>query len=271
MIVGIWLALFLYIISWISSLFVAPFETYHGKKFPIWFELVGMRIAWLIHTLTLLANLLIKSIWPTSFVSDILNITAWLCMLGVLVFPRRIPSLFNSIVVRLFVILLLGLSLLISIYNLESREIFSDYTWIYEVLLVIHIIILLASYVMLGVACVASIIFIYQEHHLKKKALTSMGFRFPSLGTLDRLSWQGVMGGFLTLSVGIMIGILINKNDQSLLATLRFGSSISSWFVFALLLLFRQMGTIRSLWISAWPIFGFGLALISLIIEIIRL
>ena len=88
---------------------------------------------------------------------------------------------------------------------------------------------------------------------------------------LDRLSWQGTLWGFLALSIGIMIGILINKNDQSLLASLRFGSSISAWFVFVFLLFFRQLQLLHSLWTSAWPIFGFILALISLIVEILRL
>jgi len=271
LIVGIWVALFLYIISWICSFFVSPFGNYQSKKFSIRIELFGMRIAWLIHSLALLGILWTKSIWPASFVSDILSITAWISTLVVLIFPRSMPSLFNSIVVRLFVILLLGLSLLISIYNSGLDEILSSQTWYYEVLLVIHIIILLASYVLLGVACVASIIFIYQEHNLKQKELTSKSVRFPSLGTLDRLSWQGTMLGFLALSVGIMIGILINKNDQSFLANLRFGSSICAWLVFAMFLLFRQMEMIRSLWTSIWPIFGFSLALISLISEILRL
>ena len=79
------------------------------------------------------------------------------------------------------------------------------------------------------------------------------------------------MWGFFALSVGIMIGILINKNDQSILANLRFGFSIGSWFVFAFLLLFRQMKIIRSHWTSLLPIFGFGLALVSLIVEMLRL
>ena len=101
--------------------------------------------------------------------------------------------------------------------------------------------------------------------------MTSTTKFFPSLGALDRLSWQGTMWGFLALSIGIMIGILINKNDQSFLASLRFVASISAWFVFALLLLFRQLQILRSLWTSALPTFGFILALMSLIVEILRL
>tara|TARA_Y100001970_G_C14201833_1_gene841555 strand:+ start:733 stop:1551 length:819 start_codon:yes stop_codon:yes gene_type:complete len=271
LIVGIWIALFLYLISWVFGIFASPLEKRYTSNLPSWLELFGMRIGWGIHTLTLMGILWTQSNWPTSFVIDILSITAWVTMLVVFSFPKRIPSLLNETFVRLFVILLLGLSLIISMYNSDSGVIFSNNTWYYEVLLVMHIIILLASYVMLGVSCVASIIFIYQEYQLKTKNIKSINSNFPSLGTLDRLSWEGSIWGFLALSVGIMIGILINKNDQSLLANLRFGFSISSWFVFAVLLLFRQMRIMRSLWIAVWPVFGFSLAIVSLIVEMLRL
>ena len=124
---------------------------------------------------------------------------------------------------------------------------------------------------MLGVACVASIIFLYQEHHLKTKLVTSMMIRFPALGTLDRLSWQGTLWGFLALSIGIMLGILINKDDESLLANLRFVASISAWCVFAMILLLRQLQALRSRWKAIWPIVGFILAMMSLIVELLRL
>ena len=146
-----------------------------------------------------------------------------------------------------------------------------DQTWFFQVLLGTHIIILLAGYVMLGVACVASIIFLYQEHHLKTKLLTSIMVRFPALGTLDRISWQGSLWGFLALSIGIMLGIIINKGDRTLLADIRFISSISAWFVFAVLLLLRQMRALHSKWIAIWPIAGFTLALVSLFSELLRM
>ena len=75
----------------------------------------------------------------------------------------------------------------------------------------------------------------------------------------------------IALSVGIMLGILINKGDQSLLANLRFLASISAWFVFAMILMLRQLQALRSKWIAIWPIFGFTLAIVSIIAEILRL
>jgi ABC-type uncharacterized transport system permease subunit len=212
-----------------------------------------------------------KAVWPSTFVSDILSVAAWGSMVGVQAFPERLPSLVNTSIVRFFVILLLGLSLIISQRQMSTGSLFLEQTWFYHVLLGSHIIILLAGDIMLGVACVASIIFLYQEHHLKTKLMSSLTLRFPALGTLDRLSWQGILWGFLALSIGLMLGILINSDDHSLSANLRFGSSVSAWCVFATLLLFRQLHSVRSRWLTIWCVVGFVLALMSLIVEMLRL
>ena len=68
-----------------------------------------------------------------------------------------------------------------------------------------------------------------------------------------------------------MLGIIINKGDRTLLADIRLISSISAWFVFAVLLLLRQMRALRSKWIAIWPIAGFTLALVSLFSELLRM
>ena len=271
LIVGIWGALLLYIISWISGLFYSNRVQPLGSRFQVWMDVTGMRIAWLIHTITLLGLLWTKAIWPVTFVSDILSVAAWGSMVGVQAFPERLPSLLNTSIIRFFVILLLGLSLIISQRQIPAGMMVSEQTWFYNVLLGSHIIILLAGDMMLGVACVASIIFLYQEHHLKTKLISSLSIRFPALGTLDRLSWQGTLWGFFALSFGIMLGILINTDDHSILANLRFGSSISAWCVFATLLLFRQLQAVHSRWVTIWCVVGFVLALISLIVEMLRL
>ena len=271
LIAGIWVALLLYIISWVSGLFFSNLVQSSGTRFQVLMDVAGMRTAWLIHTVTLLGLLWTKAIWPATFVSDILSVAAWGSMVGVQAFPERLPSLVNTSVIRFFVILLLGLSLIISQRQIHTGLMFSEQTWFYQVLLGSHIIIILAGDMMLGVACVASVISLYQEHHLKTKLMSSLTTRFPALGTLDRLSWQGTLWGFFALSIGLMLGILINSNDHSLLANLRFGSSISAWCVFATLLLFRQLQVVRSRWVTIWCVVGFVLALMSLIVEMLRL
>ena len=148
LIVGTWGALLLYIISWISGLF-PPFDKTSSSKFQIWTELIGIRVGWIIHTFALLGLLWTKSVWPTTFVSDILSVASWVSILLIQALPERLPSLVNTSIVRLFAILLLGLSLIIFQFQISTSEIVSDKTWLYQVLLGSHIIILIAGYVCL--------------------------------------------------------------------------------------------------------------------------
>ena len=268
---GTWTALLLYIFTGLAGIYFSAFEEESKARLLKRTLVLGMRTAWCIHTVTLIGLLWNKAIWPATFVSDILNILAWASMVFVQALHESAMSLVNPYIIRLFAILLLGMSLVFYQWKVMPDLMVIDQTWFFQVLLGTHIIILLAGYVMLGVACVASIIFLYQEHRLKTKLLTSIMVRFPALGTLDRISWQGSLWGFLALSIGIMLGIIINKGDQSLLAEIRFISSISAWFVFAVLLLLRQMRALRSKWIAIWPIAGFALALVSLLSELLRM
>ena len=268
---GTWTALLLYIFTGLAGIYFSAFEEESKARLLKSTLVLGMRAAWCVHTVTLIGLLWYKAIWPATFVSDILNILAWASMVFVQALHESAMSLVNPYIIRLFAILLLGMSLVFYQWEVMLGLMVIDQTWFFQVLLGTHIIILLAGYVMLGVACLASIIFIYQEHRLKTKILTSIMVRFPALGTLDRISWQGSLWGFLALSIGIMLGIIINKGDQSLLAEIRFISSISAWFVFAVLLLLRQMRALRSKWIALWPIAGFALALVSLLSELLRM
>ena len=268
---GTWTALLLYIFTGLAGIYFSAFEEESKARFLKNTLVLGMRAAWCVHTVTLIGLLWYKAIWPATFVSDILNILAWASMVFVQALHESAMSLVNPYIIRLFAILLLGMSLVFYQWEVMPGLMVIDQTWFFQVLLGTHIIILLAGYVMLGVACVASIIFLYQEHRLKTKLLTSIMVRFPALGTLDRISWQGSLWGFLALSIGIMLGIIINKGDQSLLAEIRFISSISAWLVFAVLLLLRQMRALRSKWIALWPVAGFTLALVSLFSELLRM
>ena len=271
LITGIWIALLLYIVTGITGIYVSTFDEVSKGRLLKSTIVTGLRTAWCIHTVTLIGLLWYKAIWPATFVSDILNIMAWACMVVVQALHDRVLSIVNPYIIRLFAILMLGMALVFYQWKVMPDLMVIDQTWFFQVLLGTHIIILLAGYVMLGVACLSSIIFLYQEHHLKTKLLTSIMVRFPALGTLDRISWQGSLWGFLALSIGIMLGIIINKGDRTLLADIRFVTSIGAWFVFAVLLLLRQMRALHSNWIAIWPIAGFTLALVSLFSELLRM
>ena len=114
LIAGTWTALLLYIISGISGIYFSTREKPSESLLLKWLAVAAMRTAWCIHTVTLLGLLWSKAVWPETFVSDILNVLAWCSMVVVQALPERLLSLVNPFIIRLFAILLLGLSLIIS-------------------------------------------------------------------------------------------------------------------------------------------------------------
>lgn len=51
-----------------------------------------------------------------------------------------------------------------------------------------------------------SLIYLLQEHHLKRKRMTALMKRFPSLETLDRLNYVLLVWGFPLMTLGIITG-----------------------------------------------------------------
>lgn len=74
--------------------------------------------------------------------------------------------------------------------------------------LVIHITTVLFGYAALILAAVASLFYLLQEQHLKKKQLPSGSNRLPPLATLDRLITQSMNVGFVFITVATATGVI---------------------------------------------------------------
>ena len=99
-----WLSLLLYSLSWIVGL------TLQRSSKPNWLDLQVMRAAWLLHTAVLLITLFTVSDWPSTFTGDLLSAVAWICLVTSQAFPGRWTSVTHSSILRVFSILILGLS-----------------------------------------------------------------------------------------------------------------------------------------------------------------
>ncbi len=109
---------------------------------------------------------------------------------------------------------------------------------------VVHIILLLAAYGALIVSMCASMLSLWQEQRLKKKAL---GGWSPSLATVDRISYRALLAGFPCMTAGLLVG--------SVLAQESFGAgyfldpkvllSFALWGVYIALLLLRRTTGLR--------------------------
>ena len=108
---GTWTALLLYIFTGLAGIYFSAFEEESKIRLLKSTLVLGMRTAWCVHTVTLIGLLWFKAIWPATFVSDILNILAWVSMVFVQALHESAMSLVNPYIIRLFAILLLGMSL----------------------------------------------------------------------------------------------------------------------------------------------------------------
>ncbi|MBV9265749.1 MAG: cytochrome c biogenesis protein CcsA [Acidobacteriaceae bacterium] len=74
--------------------------------------------------------------------------------------------------------------------------------------LVIHVTTVLIGYAALVLSAVASIYYLLQERHLKRKEMVRSSNRLPPLATLDRLITQSMNIGFVFITAGTVTGII---------------------------------------------------------------
>ena len=256
-----WLSLLLYSVSWIVGL------TLQSSSKPHWLDLQGMRAAWLLHTAVLLITLFTVSDWPSTFAGDLLSAVAWICLVTSQAFPGRWTSVTHSSILRVFSILLLGLSTSLNQGQFTAFQMIRDEAWLHQVLLGSHIISFIAGYVLFGAACGAAILFLYQEHQLKAKLTSLMKSRFPALGTLDRINVRATQWGFVGLTLGLILGMMLTEGSRTGWSALRLGLSMGVWCIYAVLLLFRELNPAPKRWYLLWPIVGFCLLLAAMVVE----
>jgi ABC-type uncharacterized transport system permease subunit len=259
---GLWLSLSLYLVSWFAALSRSSTslrETLGAQ---------GLKVAWTLQTLLLGLGVLWFSQWPQTLAPDLLNLTAWLCVGWLLIQGTQLLELMAQAVLRIFALVLLGISIAISHNHLPGLGFLDQGSWVHSGLLILHIVGFIAGYVLFGWACVASILFLYQEHQLKSKLVTLFQRRFPSLGSLERMGLRALRLGFASLSVGLILGAVLANSVRSGETSLRLTISLVAWVVYALMLINLQFQFTSRRWVRLWPIFGFLLILILVVLEV---
>lgn len=263
---GIWLSVFFYLMGWSSrfSLFQKPLRLSPA------FGVRTLKLACLLHTATLLL-VLGSGTWPEHWLSDLLNGIAWLPMIFYLLVRPRIQSPISSTGIPLFSVVLLFISVLLLNQDLPSLELIGQARLFHQTLLITHITALIAGYVLFGMSCISSVLFLYQEHQIKTKLVKLLVRHFPSLTTLDRISYRSVILGFLFLTLGLVLGVLLSDGLESSRNMGRLGISLLIWLLYAFFLLERFIQGYKRRFTAIWSIVGFFLALVSLVIEAFHL
>lgn len=132
-------------------------------------------------------------------------------------------------------------------------------------MIVIHTVCSLLSYLAFLIAFVSGILFLVQEHQLKQKQMGWLFHRLPALGVLDRLNFVAIGVGFMLLSVGFAFGLWSARRvlgawwnwdpKESLTLIL--------WISYCVLWLVRLRATLRGRKVAMMSILGFTLVLFT--------
>lgn len=109
--------------------------------------------------------------------------------------------------------------------------------------LLIHVSLILIGYVALAFAFAASLLYLLQEGLLKRKQLTGLWQRLPSLQVADDLIYRATAFGLAMLTLGILTGVMwqrMHQPDYAVLQDPKVIFSLLTWITFALYLGVRQ-------------------------------
>jgi len=132
--------------------------------------------------------------------------------------------------------------------------------------LIIHVILTVLGYVALAFAFAASILYLLQEKLLKRKQLSGLWQKLPSLQVADNLIYQATTFGLSMLTLGIFTGIVWQQRHQPHYAVLQDPKvlfSLATWIMFAVYLGTRQWLGWRGRRSNLVVVYGFVLLVIS--------
>ncbi|MDY6843030.1 MAG: c-type cytochrome biogenesis protein CcsB [Thermodesulfobacteriota bacterium] len=218
----------LYLIATISYFiyFVKP----QKKKFQIAITLIVL--AFIIHTISWAMRFYVSGYPPFVILHETLSFFAWVIVFIYLIFHAQ----YRIEIIGVFV------SPLVSVLTIISFTLPNDITPLAPILksfwMPIHITLCFLGEGIFSLAFCIGIMYLIQERQIKKKRLSTIYHRLPSLKVLDDLNYKCLTIGFPLLTLGIITG--------SIWAEFAWGSywswdpketwSLITWFIYAALL-----------------------------------
>ena len=131
----------------------------------------------------------------------------------------------------------------------------------------LHIASVSLSYVAFFVASVAAVLYLIQNHALKKKLAGIIFSRLPGLSILDKWNYQSISWGFPLLTLSILSGFIWNKSIYGVYwisYNSRQFSSLVLWLVYALILHVRLSSKLRGKKVAILSLLAFFVIILTL-------
>ena len=255
----------LYLAGWLGEFLY--FWASNGVR-HVWPKVL-LGIGWGTHGL-LLGVLLVEY---QASLSSLLTAIAWGTLLMYYIVMWRLKSAVISLVFPP-----LSIALLITAFLSSERTLLDPGSGAFSGLLsrgilTAHIFAILTGILLFGLACLASIVYLYQEYRLKMKRISPAGSHLPSLGTLENYNHKAITLGFFFLTVGLLLGLTVSGMDNlaDRLLTLRRVIPSVTWLVYAAFLISHDLEGRRGRYGAFWSIAGFIMSVIALVNEILRI
>ncbi len=133
--------------------------------------------------------------------------------------------------------------------------------------LLLHIPLLVVSYLLLLAATIAGLVFIVQERRIKKHEALAVTSRLPSLDAMERFIYRMILVSFPLLTLGILLG-----GHWALLTRGRYWGwdptetfSFVTWSIYAIYLALRWSRGWRGRRSTYLAMAGFGIILVTLV------
>jgi cytochrome c-type biogenesis protein CcsB len=221
---------------------------------------IGLMIAaFALHTVSLVACGIRAGNFPVNNLHETLSITGWTITAVFLVFSFR----YKLKILGIFAAPLITLTM-VTAYHMpkpvaENPQLFKSW-W-----LATHIVTIFLGNAAFALACGLGILYLLQEHAIKKKTRGFFFSRLPSLDLLDTTGYACIVVGFSMITIGLITGVVYAKSVWG-----RFWSwdpkevwSAITWLFYAALLHERLTVGWRGRRAAIMAMVGFGVLLFT--------
>jgi ABC-type transport system involved in cytochrome c biogenesis permease subunit len=189
---------------------------------------------------------------------------SWLLLLSYLIVQRwyRAPALNAFILPIVLVLATIG-----AVTSVSPQSPGRPNPPLENALLPIHVGLILLSYAAFFIAFGAGVMYMIQERELRSKRLGTLFHRLPSLESCDEISARSMAGGFVLLTIGILVGFLYSHA--------RFGVywqagpleifSVVTWLLYLILLQSRLSASWRGRAAALGSVISFLIVICSLV------
>jgi cytochrome c-type biogenesis protein CcsB len=191
-----WLALFLILLSAGGYIVFIIKQQKTIFKWSYGILLTGF----IFHTLFLVQQCYLLGTAPVLTFKSALSFFSWTIIGAYLILQVRFRLMVLGSFVAPFAACLLIISSSIPGVEIVVRPIFRS-VW-----LPVHVVTIFVGNGMFALTFMAAIMYLIQEHQIKRKRLGSLYNRLPSLETLDSISYYSLMYGFPFLTIGMITG-----------------------------------------------------------------